>query len=55
MQKKKVNHGLVISLTKKKLEIEEIILTKQVQNELFDALDDDVLDFSESNPFGDVK
>ena len=28
---------------------------KTEQNELFDALDDDVLDFSESNPFGDVK
>tara|TARA_Y100000296_G_C5148618_1_gene245171 strand:- start:31 stop:1296 length:1266 start_codon:yes stop_codon:yes gene_type:complete len=27
---------------------------KTVQNELFDTLDDDVLDFSESNPFGDV-
>ena len=23
------------------------------QNELFDQLDDDVLDFSETNPFGD--
>ena len=24
------------------------------QNELFDTVDDSVLDFSESNPFGDV-
>ncbi len=29
-------------------------LDKTEQNELFDALDDDILDFSESNPFGDV-
>ena len=28
---------------------------KTAQNELFDSLDDDVLDFSESNPFGDVE
>ena len=27
---------------------------KTSQNELFDSLDDDILDFSESNPFGDV-
>ena len=27
---------------------------KTSQNELFDSLDDDVLDFSESNPFGDA-
>ena len=27
---------------------------KTSQNELFDQLDDTVLDFSESNPFGDV-
>tara|TARA_Y100001973_G_C5156134_1_gene310865 strand:- start:191 stop:1342 length:1152 start_codon:yes stop_codon:yes gene_type:complete len=27
---------------------------KTAQNELFDTLDDDVLDFSESNPFGDA-
>tara|TARA_R110001592_G_scaffold256270_1_gene519998 strand:- start:32 stop:526 length:495 start_codon:yes stop_codon:yes gene_type:complete len=27
---------------------------KNSQNELFDALDDTVLDFSESNPFGDA-
>ena len=27
---------------------------KTAQNELFDALDDNVLDFSESNPFGDA-
>ena len=27
---------------------------KTAQNELFDSLDDDVLDFSESNPFGDA-
>ena len=27
---------------------------KTAQNELFDTLDDTVLDFSESNPFGDV-
>ena len=29
-------------------------LVKDAQNELFDALDDDVLDFSETNPFGDA-
>ena len=27
---------------------------KTAQNELFDKLDDNVLDFSESNPFGDA-
>ena len=27
---------------------------KTAQNELFDELDDTVLDFSESNPFGDA-
>ena len=27
---------------------------KTAQNELFDSLDDDILDFSESNPFGDA-
>tara|TARA_Y100000741_G_scaffold233288_1_gene178251 strand:+ start:269 stop:556 length:288 start_codon:yes stop_codon:yes gene_type:complete len=27
---------------------------KSSQNELFDTLDDTVLDFTESNPFGDV-
>ena len=29
-------------------------LIKEAQNELFDALDDDVLDFTETNPFGDA-
>ena len=29
-------------------------LDKSAQNELFDSLDDNVLDFSESNPFGDA-
>ena len=29
-------------------------LDKSAQNELFDQLDDNVLDFSESNPFGDA-
>ncbi len=29
-------------------------LDKSAQNELFDQLDDDVLDFSETNPFGDA-
>ena len=29
-------------------------LIKEAQNELFDALDDTVLDFSETNPFGDA-
>ena len=29
-------------------------LDNTAQNELFDTLDDDVLDFSESNPFGDA-
>ena len=28
--------------------------TNVSQNELFDSLDDDILDFSESNPFGDA-
>jgi len=27
---------------------------KTAQNELFDSLDDDILDFSENNPFGDA-
>ena len=27
---------------------------KTAQNELFDQLDNNVLDFSESNPFGDA-
>ena len=27
---------------------------KTAQNELYDTLDDTILDFSESNPFGDV-
>ena len=27
---------------------------KTIQNELFETLDDSVLDFSETNPFGDV-
>jgi hypothetical protein len=30
------------------------VIDKTAQNELFDALDDTLLDFSESNPFGDV-
>ena len=30
------------------------VIDKTSQNELFDTLDDTVLDFSESNPFGDV-
>ena len=29
-------------------------LDNTAQNELFDSLDDDVLDFTESNPFGDA-
>ena len=29
-------------------------IDKTAQNELFDQLDDNVLDFSESNPFGDA-
>ena len=29
-------------------------LDTSAQNELFDQLDDNVLDFSESNPFGDA-
>ena len=27
---------------------------KSAQNELFDSVDDTIIDFSESNPFGDV-
>ena len=30
------------------------VVDKTAQNELFDRLDDTVLDFSESNPFGDA-
>ena len=30
------------------------VTDKTAQNELFDTLDDTVLDFTESNPFGDV-
>ena len=29
-------------------------LDKSAQNELFDQLDDTILDFSETNPFGDA-
>ena len=29
------------------------VTDKTAQNELFDDLDDTILDFSESNPFGD--
>ena len=32
----------------------DAVSDKTAQNELFDSLDDDVLDFSESNPFGDA-
>ena len=32
----------------------DTVSDKTAQNELFDSLDDDVLDFSESNPFGDA-
>ncbi len=52
LQQKTVNHGLVISLTKKKLEIEEMILTKQVKNELFDALKRLNKDISKNNQPG---
>jgi len=34
--------------------IGDYVTDKTAQNELFDELDDTVLDFSESNPFGDV-
>jgi hypothetical protein len=34
--------------------IGDYVNDKTAQNELFDTLDDTVLDFSESNPFGDV-
>ena len=30
------------------------VIDKTAQNELFETLDDTVLDFSESNPFGDA-
>ena len=29
-------------------------IDRQAQNELFDELDDTILDFTENNPFGDV-
>ena len=32
----------------------DMVSDKSSQNELFDTLDDTVIDFSESNPFGDV-
>ena len=32
----------------------DAVSDKTAQNELFDSLDDDVLDFSETNPFGDA-
>ena len=32
----------------------DYVTDKTSQNELFDQLDDTVLDFTESNPFGDV-
>ena len=34
--------------------IGDAVTDKTAQNELFDTLDDTVLDFSESNPFGDA-
>ena len=34
--------------------IGDMSTVKTAQNELFDSLDDDILDFSESNPFGDA-
>jgi hypothetical protein len=30
------------------------VIDKTAQNELFETLDDTILDFSESNPFGDA-
>ena len=30
------------------------VIGQVAQNDLFDTLDDDILDFSESNPFGDA-
>ena len=32
----------------------DMVTDKTAQNELFDTLDDTILDFSESNPFGDA-
>ena len=34
--------------------IGDMVSDKSSQNELFDSLDDTIIDFSESNPFGDV-
>jgi hypothetical protein len=34
--------------------IGDMVTDKTSQNELFDTLDDTILDFSESNPFGDA-
>jgi len=34
--------------------IGDYVTDKTAQNELFDVLDDTVIDFTESNPFGDV-
>jgi len=32
----------------------DMVTDKTAQNELFDLLDDTILDFSERNPFGDA-
>ena len=41
-------------ITEESPSIGDGVVDKTAQNELFDTLDDVVLDFSESNPFGDA-
>ena len=47
----KSNEDKIVKLWDAKLNLNDKIYS---QNELFDKLDDNVLDFSESNPFGEI-
>ena len=47
--------GYIEYLIQEDYYIGDYVNDKTAQNELFDTLDDTVLDFSESNPFGDVR
>ena len=46
--------GDVEFLIQEDYHIGDYVNDKTAQNELFDTLDDTVLDFSEKNPFGDA-
>jgi hypothetical protein len=45
---------VVVTLYQKNIIIGDYVNDKTAQNELFDVLDDTVMDFSEKNPFGDA-